>query len=176
MAFEYDDEFAFHVYVADGVTVIALTDADFDRHIAAAVVRDVVRTARQTYPDMTTTLPPVRYCLDTDFGGAVERIVAAYDGHTEKTIELRSDIQHITALMTSNLDAIMSRGDELALLVDKSDALTAQSIRFKSAGQLLEKRLAWADTKMIIIALAAGGACIYAITSLTCGGLTLPMC
>ena len=175
-AYVYDEHYTFHVYVADGVVVVALTEGNFDRKVAASVNRDVVRAAKQTYPNLLTTMPAVPHCLDTDFGSTVERIVASYHGHNARTIGLQSDIDEITALMSTNIEAIMARGDELAVLVDKSDGLSEKSIRFKKASRLLQYKLAWKDAQMIGLAAAAGGLFIYAITALTCGGLTLPTC
>lgn len=54
-------------------------------------------------------------------------------------------------VMVDNIEKVLKRGEKIELLVDKTDNLNQQSIRFKKHSNQLKQAMWWQNAKMMIL-------------------------
>ena len=78
--------------------------------------------------------------------------------------------------MSSNIDAVLERGERLDLLIDKSDHLSSDSITFRQQTRQVRRQMWWEDVKMKVAVVVVAVALLYALVSWGCGGPLWPKC
>lgn len=77
------------------------------------------------------------------------------------------------SLFTENVTA---RGERLELLVDKTENLRNTSVSFRKTSRNLARAMFWKNIKMYVIFGVIVAFILYAIISLSCGGLLWQNC
>lgn len=63
------------------------------------------------------------------------------DIEDQKIEDIRNEIEVVKQTMMNNIDKVVERGENLELLIDKSDTLNQSSFRFHSQARILRRRL-----------------------------------
>jgi hypothetical protein len=90
-------------------------------------------------------------------------------GRPAKVKGVQRGLDEVKGIMAMNTEKVMSRGEALDSLMDKSDTLTHSSERFKSHSRRLRQTLCWADVKMKIMVVIGGLFLIYLLLASKCG-------
>ena len=78
--------------------------------------------------------------------------------------------------MVSNIEAIVDRGERIELLIDKTENLNTESIRFRGASHTLQRKMWWQNAKMKVVLAVLTLIIIYFAVAAGCGGLLWPKC
>ncbi|KAL3931679.1 MAG: hypothetical protein SGPRY_001021 [Prymnesium sp.] len=73
----------------------------------------------------------------------------------DKFREVQEDLQEATGLMRENIESVVSRGEQLELLMDKSEGLTASARQFQKHSTGLRRALWWKNAKMMAMLLGS---------------------
>ena len=65
--------------------------------------------------------------------------------------QAQEEIAGVKAIMVQNVEQILSRGERIELLVDKTDHMSTQAKAFRKRSQALRRRLWWKNTKLLIL-------------------------
>ena len=65
------------------------------------------------------------------------------DIEDQKIEDIRNEIEVVKQTMMNNIDKVVERGENLELLIDKSDTLNQSPFRFHSQARTLLRRLCW---------------------------------
>ena len=63
----------------------------------------------------------------------------------------QEEITGVKQIMTQNIEAILSRGERIELLVDKTDNLGNQAAQFRKRSQALRRKMWWKNSKLIAL-------------------------
>ena len=69
----------------------------------------------------------------------------------DKLARVQDEIHEATDVMRQNIEAVVGRGEHLELLVDKSDAFTANARAFQKESVGLRRAMWWKNAKMIAV-------------------------
>jgi hypothetical protein len=72
----------------------------------------------------------------------------------DKLKRVQDDIDDATDMMRQNLEQVVGRGEHLELLVDKSDAFSANARAFQKDTTTLKRAMWWKNMKMIFMMIA----------------------
>lgn len=90
-----------------------------------------------------------------------------------KITNLQRKVDDVKTVMLGNIEEVIKRGEKLADLDSKADALAFEADRFKSSGIALRKKMWWQQTKWQIV----GGICVAILVRhfrrYTCSSTTL---
>lgn len=189
------DSYMFHYVLSDqNLTFLCITDNEFRRTSAFdfldAIQEKFAITFRRRSAIASNTVP---MSLNTDFSPIVasemkkfnltedqNKLMPAGEGEesasTDKISRIRGDVETVMHKMEENVEAIVTRGERLELLMDRSEDLSQNSIEFKRAGTTLQRRMWWQNWRLKIgvgLGIIIG---IYIIVSISCGGLDWRKC
>lgn len=71
--------------------------------------------------------------------------------------------------MVANLNTVISRGERLELLIDKTDNLSTQSRAFRTRSTALRRQMWWKNIKVMILSGLVGLVLFYFLMSSFCG-------
>ena len=86
-----------------------------------------------------------------------------------KTEEIKIQIDETKDIMLQNIDQIISKGEKLDLLIDKTDNLNAKSYIFKKRSVRLRRRMCCRSFGMTTLIILFVIAIIYVLLSFICG-------
>ncbi len=78
--------------------------------------------------------------------------------------------------MVANIDSIVERGERMELLVERTEALSSDSLTFKRNARVVRRRMWWQNTKTKLALGAVAVVVLYGIVSAACGGPLWPKC
>ncbi|KAK4057378.1 hypothetical protein OIO90_001447 [Microbotryomycetes sp. JL221] len=62
----------------------------------------------------------------------------------------QSELAGVKDIMVKNIDAVLSRGERIELLVDKTDQMSAQARAFRKRTVVLRRKMWWKNVKVLI--------------------------
>lgn len=68
----------------------------------------------------------------------------------DKIERVKADMDDVKNVMVDNIEKVLKRGEKIELLVDKTDNLNQQSIRFKKHSNQLKTAMWWQNAKLMI--------------------------
>lgn len=57
--------------------------------------------------------------------------------------DAQAELDSVKSIMTRNIDAVLSRGERIELLVDKTDGLSTQARQFRKRATVVRRRMWW---------------------------------
>ena len=78
-------------------------------------------------------------------------------GGQDKVDKVKAEMDDVKNVMVDNIEKVLKRGEKIELLVDKTDNLNQQSIRFKKHSTQLKQAMWWVRGEL---ALRARGAAV----------------
>ena len=87
----------------------------------------------------------------------------------DKLKRVQDDIDDATDMMRQNLEQVVGRGEHLELLVDKSDAFSANARAFQKDTTTLKRAMWWKNMKMLFTLLCCILALVLVVLWFMCG-------
>ena len=72
----------------------------------------------------------------------------------DKIARVQDEIEEATDVMRQNIEQVVGRGEHLELLVDKSDAFSANARAFQKDSSGLKRAMWWKNMKMMFMMLS----------------------
>nr|CAB3267592.1 vesicle-associated membrane protein 7-like [Phallusia mammillata] len=170
--------FLFHYVCEDRIVYMAITEDDFERSRAFRYLSDIKKRFKSTYGNNVHTALP--YAMDTEFSGQLMIQMRHYSKdepeELNKVGQVQDQLDELKGIMVQNIDSIATRGENLNLLVDKTEDLSESAVTFKKQSTTLARKMWWKKVKWIILLSLLGILIFYFIMSAACGGLNWPRC
>ena len=83
--------------------------------------------------------------------------------------DVRRELDGVKEKLMDNLDRVMSRGEALESLVDRSSALHDSSDAFKQASARLKSQLRWQQMRSAVTLVTMTAICVYILAASKCG-------
>lgn len=178
--------FLFHYIADDRIVYFAITEDDFERSVVFRYLAEIKKKFRTTYGSNVYSALP--YSLDSEFSPYLHVQMNKYSkvqqnasleeaaGGSSKVQEVQSQLDELKDIMVQNIDSITDRGENLNLLVDKTEDLNDSSISFKKASTNLARKMWWKKMKMTLVLAFVVILVLYFIVSAACGGLNWHKC
>lgn len=71
----------------------------------------------------------------------------------------QNELNQVKEIMVQNVEQILSRGERIDLLVDKTDVMAGQATEFRRGARAVRRDMWWKNTKILILS------CIVALVS-----------
>jgi vesicle-associated membrane protein 7 len=89
---------------------------------------------------------------------------------------VKTQINEVKEVMVQNIEKVLERGEKIELLVEKSEHLNQQALRFESSSRTLHRTLYWRKMRCYAGITVAVLFLVYIATASMCGGLTFASC
>ncbi|GAA93788.1 uncharacterized protein L969DRAFT_43102 [Mixia osmundae IAM 14324] len=107
-----------------------------------------------------------------NWSSSIEKLMQQYaDGEANDPYkQAQADIADVKKIMVQNVEQILSRGERIELLVDKTDAMSTQARAFRKRSQALRRKMWWKNTKLMALTAFVVVLLIYLLAASQCGG------
>ena len=145
------DQHIFHIMVFEGLTYMCMAEEDFGRRVAFSFLEDIKNRFTSAYGDRGRTA--LAYAFNEEFSRVLHKQMEHYSSSEEadKIDRVKADMDDVKNVMVDNIEKVLKRGEKIELLVDKTDNLNQQSIRFKKHSNQLKQAMWWQNAKMMIL-------------------------
>ena len=168
MSYVYDS-YIFHYVVEKGMTYLCMTDGDENRRIPFTFLADIRQKFVATYGDRGNTA--IAFAMNEEFQHVLRRQMAFFNDLPEEdhVAKLQVQLDSVRNVMVTNIEKVLERGEKIDLLVDRTDALNDQSIRFERNAKMLKRTMTWRKWKNKFCCLIFLIVVIYVIFASFCG-------
>ncbi|XP_072051321.1 uncharacterized protein [Amphiura filiformis] len=147
------DQYNFHVIVDNGITYISATTADFSKQNAHLFLKEIIgRIAASSLSQRVQHAG--EYELNRDFSSVLSQEMDHFSnlrGGNNKLDNLQNQVDEVKDIMCQNIDRVLSRGEKLDVLLEKTEDLEASAQTFQKTARKTTKKYWWKNTRWTIL-------------------------
>ena len=130
------------------------------------------RFASQPSSSSTSTLPA--YGLQGTFSPVIAELLTKFNSGSAETSDdaltrARGELAQVKDIMVQNVESILSRGERIELLVDKTDTMAGQATAFRRGARAVRRQQFWRNQRILVLSVAVGLVLLWIIMAQFCG-------
>ncbi|XP_072984178.1 vesicle-associated membrane protein 711-like isoform X2 [Typha latifolia] len=170
------DRYVFHVTRTDGITVLCVADDTAGRRIPFAFLEEIHGRFVKAYGRACHTA--LAYAMNEEFSRVLSQQMEYYsnDPNADRINRIRGEMSQVRNVMIENIDKVLERGDRLEMLVDKTEHMQGNTIRFRKQARRFRSSVWCRNVKLMVILILLLLVIIYVVLAFVCHGVTLPSC
>ncbi|CCF54011.1 hypothetical protein NDA11_007280 [Ustilago hordei] len=147
------EDWLFHYVSSDNLVYMAVADTDTGRRIPFAFLAHVQRHFLSSYE-----VPSEDEISSTDHSGLtkeLKELVNKFNADpqgVDPIAQAKNELAGVKDIMTHNVEQILSRGERIELLMDRTDNAANQSMAFRRRAVGLRRQMWWKNVKVIGLA------------------------
>jgi vesicle-associated membrane protein 7 len=75
---------------------------------------------------------------------------------SDELARAQNELNQVKDVMVQNVEQILSRGERIDLLVNKTDAMAGQATAFRRGARTVRQQMWWKNTKILILSVFVG--------------------
>jgi vesicle-associated membrane protein 7 len=125
------EQYLFHYVSQDGFTYLVMADDAAGRRMPFAFLADLQRHFLSA-PGSSSSGSPV-HALQGSFGPTISNLMHTYNTAPpqDELTRAQDELNQVRNIMVQNVEQILSRGERIELLVDKTDVMAGQATAFR---------------------------------------------
>jgi vesicle-associated membrane protein 7 len=155
--------------VDDGITYFCATDSDDKYRIPFAFLEEIKGTFRRQYGGEAHTA--VAFAYDKEFKPVVHERATFYNTNPESdTISrVQNQLDQVREVMVENIDKLLERGENIELLLDKTEDLNENAFKFRKQSKKLHYKMWCRNIKFYCVCFVMFLMLLYVILAMACG-------
>lgn len=95
------------------------------------------------------------YGLQGTFGPTIAQLMNSYNTSppTDELARAQSELAQVKDIMVQNVEQILSRGERIELLVDKTDNMASQATAFRRGARTVRRGMWWKNTRILVLSI-----------------------
>lgn len=95
------------------------------------------------------------YGLQGTFGPTIAQLMNSYNTSppTDELARAQSELAQVKDIMVQNVEQILSRGERIELLVDKTDNMASQATAFRRGARTVRRGMWWKNTRILMLSI-----------------------
>jgi len=163
------EQYLFHYVSEGGLTYMVMADDSVGRRMPFAFLAELQRQFSESYsPEAILDVPA--YGLN-EFSSRIDGLMNQFSTSPPNDVltQTREEINHVRDIMVQNVEQILSRGERIELLVDKTDNLNNQAWAFRRGARDVRRREFWKNQRILALSIFVGLLLLYVIIAQFCG-------
>jgi vesicle-associated membrane protein 7 len=113
-------------------------------------------TAQPSSSVSSASLPA--YALQGTFGPVIAQLMDTYNTSppSDELSRAQSELAQVKNIMVQNVEQILSRGERIELLVDKTDNMASQATAFRRGAKTVRRSMWWKNTRVLGLSVLVG--------------------
>ncbi|XP_038060796.1 vesicle-associated membrane protein 7-like [Patiria miniata] len=147
------DQYMFPVIVRNGITYLCATSQDFSKKKSYAFLDEIIRRVTTSSLDQRVQHAG-EHELDRDLSIVLSQEMDHYSHLKESASNidnLQSQVDEVKGIMIQNIDKVLSRGEKLDDLMQKTEDLEASAQSFQKTAKRVSNKYKWMNRKTGII-------------------------
>jgi len=164
------EQYLFHYTSDGGFTYLVMADDSAERRMPFAFLADLQR--KFTAAPSSSSLDDVpAYGLQGSFGPTIAALVHTYNTAppVDELARAQTELNHVKDIMVQNVEQILSRGERIELLVDKTDVMAGQATAFRRGARSVRRQMWWKNKKVIALCVIVALFLLYILVAQFCG-------
>ncbi|KAI0291987.1 synaptobrevin-domain-containing protein [Russula brevipes] len=148
------EQYLFHYISEGGFTYLVMADDSAGRRMPFTFLGELQRKFLSTpsassSSSSTASLPP--HALQSTFGPVVSQLVYTYNTSPpeDDLSRAQSELAQVKDIMVQNVEQILSRGERIELLVDKTDTMASQATAFRRGARTVRRQMWWKNKRVL---------------------------
>ena len=98
------------------------------------------------------------YGLQGSFGPTIAALMHTYNTSppVDELTRAQTELNQVKDIMVQNVEQILSRGERIELLVDKTDVMAGQATAFRRGARTVRREMWWRNTKVLALSVVVG--------------------
>eukprot|EP00252_Welwitschia_mirabilis_P001603 TRINITY_DN11501_c0_g1_i2.p1 TRINITY_DN11501_c0_g1~~TRINITY_DN11501_c0_g1_i2.p1 ORF type:complete len:222 (+),score=45.14 TRINITY_DN11501_c0_g1_i2:217-882(+) len=168
------DGYTFNFLVEDGFAYCVVADESVGRQIPMVFLERIKEDFKRGYSGGRADIA-VAHSLNKEFGFKLKEHMQYCVDHPEeitKLAKVKAQVSEVQGVMMDNIEKVIHRGEELEVVVNKSENLSSQAQVFKNQGTQLRRKMWFQNMKVKLIVLGILVALILIIVLSVCHGFS----
>lgn len=87
----------------------------------------------------------------------------------DQVARAQAELDHVKDIMVKNVEQILSRGERIELLVDKTDNMATQATAFRRGARAARRQMWWRNSKVLALSILVVLVLLYVLAAQFCG-------
>ncbi|KAJ7489233.1 VAMP synaptobrevin-like protein [Mycena latifolia] len=166
------EQYLFHYVSEGGFTYLVMADDSAGRRMPFAFLAELQRKfAALPSSSSTTSASPAHHALQSAFGPAIASLMHTYNTAPPADALARAQTELTAAkdIMVQNVEQILSRGERIELLVDKTDVMAGQATAFRRGARGVRRQMWWRNVKVVALGGVVALVLLWILVAQFCG-------
>lgn len=172
LTYAWDGRHFHYITDAGAIVYLVVTDESAERKIAFAFLTDLQRKFRDAPSSSSATLSSTpTLALQGTFSPVIGSLLHTYNTAPpqDEIARAQAELNQVKDIMVQNVEQILSRGERIELLMDKTDSMAHQATAFRRGARTARRQMRWKNIKTIIISALVLIFLLYIIVAQFCG-------
>ncbi|KAK0216868.1 VAMP/synaptobrevin-like protein [Armillaria fumosa] len=164
------EQYLFHYVSEGGFTYLVMADDSAGRRMPFAFLAELQRKFTSA-PSSSSSDDMPAYGLQGTFGPTISSLMHTYNTAppSDELTRAQTELNQVKDIMVQNVEQILSRGERIELLVDKTDAMAGQATAFRRGARNVRRQMWWKNKKVLGLGILAGLVLLWIILAQFCG-------
>ncbi|KAJ7581753.1 VAMP/synaptobrevin-like protein [Mycena floridula] len=164
------EQYLFHYVKDGGFTYLVMADDSAGRRMPFAFLADLQRKFAEAPMSSSSSDFPA-YGLQGTFGPTISALMHQYNTAppTDEIARAQTELNQVKDIMVQNVEQILSRGERIELLVDKTDVMAGQATAFRRGARSVRREMWWKNTKILALSVLVGLFLLWLLLAQFCG-------
>ncbi|KAI0317700.1 VAMP/synaptobrevin-like protein [Amylostereum chailletii] len=146
------EQYLFHYISEDGYTYLVMADDAAGRRMPFTFLGELQRKfISASSPSTLSPLAP--HALQSTFGPAISNLLHTYNTTppSDELSRAQNELAQVKDIMVQNVEQILSRGERIELLVDKTDTMASQATAFRRGARTVRRQMWWRNKRVLAL-------------------------
>lgn len=111
------------------------------------------------------------YGLQGTFSPTIASLMHTYNTAppTDEVARAQAELNQVKDIMVQNVEQILSRGERIELLIDKTDNMATQATAFRRGARTVRRQMWWKNSKILALSVLVALLLLYIVVAQFCG-------
>ncbi|KAH7890477.1 VAMP synaptobrevin-like protein [Phlebopus sp. FC_14] len=166
------EQYLFHYISESGFVYLVMADDSAGRKIPFAFLVELQRKFIELPSSSSAVLSSTpAYGLQGSFSPTIATLMHTYNTSppTDEIARAQAELNQVKDIMVQNVEQILSRGERIELLVDKTDNMATQATAFRRGARTVRRQMWWRNSKIMALSVFVALLLIWVIVAQFCG-------
>jgi vesicle-associated membrane protein 7 len=169
-SYRYGERYIFHYHNTRCISFLCMTDAGFAKSISYEFLFEVRERFFKKFGEDFKSLNA--YAAEREFADEMKERMSYYNSDAALIKKVKANIDLAKDIMIQNIDKVLARGDQIELLVSKTQQMSEGAISLRTSAEKVRRHAWWKYAKLsIFIVLGVTSLVVFfVVVALSIGG------
>ncbi|KIM43750.1 hypothetical protein M413DRAFT_443656 [Hebeloma cylindrosporum] len=164
------EQYLFHYISEGGYTYLVMADNSAGRRMPFAFLGDLQRKFTSA-PSSSSSDEIPAYGLQGSLAPIIAGLMHTYNTAppSDELSRAQNELNQVKDIMVQNVEQILSRGERIELLVDKTDVIAGQATAFRRGARTVRRQMWWKNKKVLGLSVLMGLFLLWILLAQICG-------
>ncbi|KIJ62293.1 hypothetical protein HYDPIDRAFT_158110 [Hydnomerulius pinastri MD-312] len=166
------EQYLFHYVSEGGLIYLVMADDSAGRKMPFAFLAELQRKFIELPSSSSAGLSSTpAYGLQGTFSPTIASLMHTYNTSppADEVARAQAELNQVKDIMVQNVEQILSRGERIELLVDKTDTMATQATAFRRGARTVRRQMWWKNSKIMALSVLVVLVLLWIIMAQFCG-------